>query len=729
MRFSALITAVALAAACGGRFPTPGDDNSGPDAGAAVLGKSCAFDTNCSPPGYVCDLVSLTCVEGCNLNPNCPPGKVCNTNTGRCIVDTGDGGSDSGADAGDAGGIFGAPSDTLCHGCTTNADCHAGGICVSNSTHTANFCTQDCSTALCPEDFSCVPDRAGAQHQCYPTSGDCAGLLGNSPDGGTGADGGPVNDPTVPSDNPNGCGFCGHCNVNDDCVTGSVCVNGNCAVGPCNGWTDCLLHGGVLSQCTDVGLPQKYCLPLLGQCIALPGVLAPLAGDVACMPSGINPECGAASVPAPAFGANVAVTGGLSPKPQLASEDTIARDGQGRMAIGYIGVDASGNSYMGVSQSIDDGKTWVDKGRMAANTQEQSDPVIVVSKWTDPAGTHERMHYVWVGYSLAQDGQGNLVPTNMFMESSYSDDGGSSWSHGITATTVDDNNSGALLLDKPWIAVSPDASQTLMLTFSIGDNTQQHMYAVTSTDHGLSWGPKVQIENGDNSSGHNLGMPVFDPSDDTGNTVWEVFVTYQQVQASQANAVSLMKSPDKGQHWTGPWTVSAADDQVFFEPPSVSADRDHHLFVGYVASPGSVGAAGARFWDALVATVDVSGSIPVVSHRARVSDDQGDCYQHIHVMTQVDQPTGRVFAGFLDNRAGGKGSTWETFSTDQGASWSPNKRVSDTEYTFNPDHQNAQLDFLGDYFGFFWDGTKLRMAWADPRDGVSSQTFYAGGTP
>ncbi|HUJ24485.1 MAG TPA: hypothetical protein VLW85_00590, partial [Myxococcales bacterium] len=185
MRFSALITAVALAAACGGRFPTPGDDNSGPDAGAAVLGKSCAFDTNCSPPGYVCDLVSLTCVEGCNLNPNCPPGKVCNTNTGRCIVDTGDGGSDSGADAGDAGGIFGAPSDTLCHGCTTNADCHAGGICVSNSTHTANFCTQDCSTALCPEDFSCVPDRAGAQHQCYPTSGDCAGLLGNSPDGGT----------------------------------------------------------------------------------------------------------------------------------------------------------------------------------------------------------------------------------------------------------------------------------------------------------------------------------------------------------------------------------------------------------------------------------------------------------------------------------------------------------------------------------------------------------------
>lgn len=731
MRLSALFSAFALAglAACGGRFPTPGEDNNGIDAGALVLGKSCAFDTDCSPPGYVCDLVSLTCVEGCNLNPNCPTGKVCNQSTGRCVV--GDsGGADGGAtDAGDAGEVFGTPSDTLCKICTTNADCHAGGICVSNSTHTANFCTQDCSAALCPEDFTCTLDRTGTKHQCYPTSGDCSGLLGNTPDGGTGTDGGPINDPTIPSDNPNGCGFCGHCLVNDDCVTGGVCVKGSCAVGPCTGWTDCALHGGVLSQCTDVGLAQKYCVPLLGQCLPLPGPLAPLSGDVACIPSGINPQCNASGVPTAAFGANVAVTSGLNPKPQLASEDTIARDSQGRMAIGYIGVDGSGNSYMGVSQSTDNGKTWVDKGKMAANTPEQSDPVIVISKWTDSAGTHERMHYVWVGYSLQQDAQGNATPVNMFMEASYSDDGGNSWSRGVTVTTVDDNVNGTLLLDKPWIAVSPDASQTLMLTFSIGDASQQHMYAVTSTDHGLSWGTKVQIENGDNGFGHNLGMPVFDPSDATGNTVWEVFVTYQSVQATQANSVVLMKSPDKGQHWTGPWTVSANGDQVFFEPPSISADKNHHLFIGYVSSPGSVGAAGARYWDAMVAAVDVSGSTPVVSHRSRVSDDQGDCYQHFHVMTQVDQATGRVFAGFLDNRAGGKGSTWATVSGDQGASWSPNKRVSDTEYTFNPDHANSQLDFLGDYFGFFWDGTQLRMAWSDPRDGASSQVYYSAGTP
>ena len=98
-------------------------------------------------------------------------------------------------------------------------------------------------------------------------------------------------------------------------------------------------------------------------------------------------------------------------------------------------------------------------------------------------------------------------------------------------------------------------------------------------------------------------------------------------------------------------------------------------------------------------------------------------------MTAVDQATGRVFAGWLDNRDGGKGSTWYSVSNDGGATWGANKRVSDTPYTFNPDHQNAQLNFLGDYFGFIFDGSKLRISWSDPRDGTSSQVFYAGGVP
>ena len=95
----------------------------------------------------------------------------------------------------------------------------------------------------------------------------------------------------------------------------------------------------------------------------------------------------------------------------------------------------------------------------------------------------------------------------------------------------------------------------------------------------------------------------------------------------------------------------------------------------------------------------------------------------------VDPARGKVFAGWLDNRAGGKGSTWFASSSDQGASWGKNQRISDAEYTFNPDHQNAQLNFLGDYFGFVFDGSKLRISWSDSRNGTESQVFYAGGAP
>ena len=727
LRFLPLLAALSFGAACGGHASNPGDQTGGFADAGNVTGKACGFDTDCAPPSFVCDSVSQTCVQGCGLNPNCPPGKVCNQATGRCVLGV-DGHPDAGPDGGGADAGFGTPSDTLCKACSVNADCHAGGLCVSNSQHTQDFCTQDCATDPCPSGFVCTLDRTGSKHQCYPATGDCSGVIGNGNDAGVATDGGPVNDPNVPSDNPNGCGFCGQCSVNNDCVTGAVCGNGVCATGPCNSWLDCALHGAYLSRCTDVGLKDKYCLPILGQCLALPGPLAPLSGDVGCVPTGTNPACAAAAVPSPSLGGNVAVTQAFSPKPRLATEDSIAIDSQGRMAIGYLGVDGSGNSSMGVAQSRDNGVTWQDRGKMAATTKVQSDPVLVVSKWTDGAGAHERMHYVWVGYTIVQQ-NGQYLPTDMFMESSYSDDGGGVWSSGLKATTTIDNNNGVLLLDKPWIAASPDAAQTLMLTFSVGDNAQQHMYAVTSIDHGLSWTPKVQIENGENSYGHNLGMPVFDPSDPTGNTVYEVFVTYQTVEAGPANSIVISKSVDKGQHWGAPFAVSAAGDQVLFEPPSMVADKNHHLYIGYTSAPGAGGQAGSKYWDAMVATVDVSGAAPVVARRARITDDQGDCFQHFHVMTAVDPASGKVFAGWLDNRAGGKGSTWFAASSDQGATWSTNRRVSDTEYTFNPDHQNAQLNFLGDYFGFVFDGGKLRIAWSDPRNGTESQVFYAAGAP
>ena len=712
--------------ACGGQRPA---DNGTPDSGN-IAGQPCQFDTDCRPPDFVCGATGV-CEAGCTAN-SCPSGKVCNSSTGRCNGSTTTDGGPGDGGANDGGATDGgAASATLCKTCTVNGDCAgASDLCLSNAAHTARFCAQDCTTSACPAGYQCTTNSSGSIHQCLPTDHACPNT---GTDGGTtgGNDGGPTNDPTVPSSNPNGCKTCGQCLVNNDCVSGAFCVNGTCAA-PCQKYfPDCILAGVLLSTCADVGLPngQKVCVPLLGQCVPLPGPLAPLSGDVSCVPTGTNPSCTAPNIPAPALGANKAVTQTFSPKPLLATEDSIARDSKGNLAIGFIGVDGSGNSYMGVAQSVSDGASWLDKGKMrTANAGSvQSDPVLTVSKWTDPAGTHERMHYVWVSYKLTTSG-GSTSVKDMFMESSYSDDGGGTWSNATLVTTTADNASGTLLLDKPWIAAAPDG--TLAYTFSVGDNSQQHMYASVSVDHGQSWGPKKVIygtaESANNNYGHNLGMPVFDPSDATGKTVYAVYVKYTATEATTSNSIQLTKSIDRGLTFTDLGPVSASTDQVLFEAPSLAMDTNKHLYVGYTASPQGTD---AKYWDAMVATVDVSAATPVVAHRVRASDDKASCFQHFHAMVQVDPASGKVFVAWLDNRNNGKGGTYYAVSTDQGATFSANKRISDSDYTFNPDHQNAQLNFLGDYFGFLFDGTKLRVAWSDPRNGNDAQVIYAGAAP
>src|SRR5207237_4388870 len=110
-----------------------------------------------------------------------------------------------------------------------------------------------------------------------------------------------------------------------------------------------------------------------------------------------------------------------------------------------------------------------------------------------------------------------------------------------------------------------------------------HIYARVSTDHGQTWGSstyKVTNPTTDNDHGHNLAMPVFDPRDSSGNTIYLVYVRYTQIEAGTSNSVQLVKSVDKGKIWSQLMAVSRSDDQVLFEPPSIAIDKSGHLYVG-----------------------------------------------------------------------------------------------------------------------------------------------------
>ena len=47
--------------------------------------------------------------------------------------------------------------------------------------------------------------------------------------------------------------------------------------------------------------------------------------------------------------------------------------------------------------------------------------------------------------------------------------------------------------------------------------------------------------------------------------------------------------------------IQLTNDGCAPQPPSIAADKGHHLYVGYTAAPGAVGVSGSKYWDAMVA--------------------------------------------------------------------------------------------------------------------------------
>ncbi len=105
-------------------------------------------------------------------------------------------------------------------------------MCISDPTHTYNYCTQDCSSTTCPTGYLCSTNSAGTVHQCVPSGGSCAnpptdGGTGGGAGGGSGGGSG-GSGPTDPNNPSDGSGSnndqCAGCNVNNDCVAGGICV-------------------------------------------------------------------------------------------------------------------------------------------------------------------------------------------------------------------------------------------------------------------------------------------------------------------------------------------------------------------------------------------------------------------------------------------------------------------------------------------------------------------------
>jgi len=98
-------------------------------------------------------------------------------------------------------------------------------------------------------------------------------------------------------------------------------------------------------------------------------------------------------------------------------------------------------------------------------------------------------------------------------------------------------------------------------------------------------------------------------------------------------------------------------------------------------------------------------------------------YPAVHV-----EETGRVHVVWMDDRTG-YGALYHAYSDDNGASFSPNTRITDRSFLFPadappppPGTQNGT--WIGDYLALATVRKRVIVAWSDQRSGNAKSTVY-----
>jgi len=112
----------------------------------------------------------------------------------------------------------------------------------------------------------------------------------------------------------------------------------------------------------------------------------------------------------------------------------------------------------------------------------------------------------------------------------------------------------------------------------------------------------------------------------------------------------------------------------------------------------------------------------------RINDDQSTMnYQWFGTMSVA--PNGRIDAIWLDTRDSSPGTLlsalYYSYSTDQGETWSPNEKLSDS---FDSRIGWPQQNKMGDYFDMESDETSAHLAWANTLNG-EQDVYYSVITP
>jgi photosystem II stability/assembly factor-like uncharacterized protein len=383
-----------------------------------------------------------------------------------------------------------------------------------------------------------------------------------------------------------------------------------------------------------------------------------------------------ADSPAPLLAATASIenirlsdpTGGFP----YAEEPFVAVDSRGRVFVGWkelAGLTENGAS--GFASSSDGGRTW------SRRHMERSSPGATQS---DPWLTVDDLDRVY--YSRLEGPQ---------IVISRSDDAGDTWTPLVNAATGGPNvDKGSMKSDRDgavYVAYS-EAGRTL---------NDWKIRVTRSSDGGLTWSPAQAL-----GTGLNLFAAVV-AARPTGK-VWGIW----QAPGSAFSNIMCAASSNRGETWEAPVRVNpvfgTAASGLTLTPqrlayPSADSDSRGRLFVAW--SDVTRGE-----WDIVVSRSEDDGrtwSAPV-----RVDDSSsGDQWTAALAVDARDT----LHAAWYDTRTGSV-NLYYSSSTDGGATWSPNTKVTSQETP------TATTTRLSEYIGLAADrnGTAY-MAWTDWRDG------------